>query len=210
MLRISGCDFASGGSRLPGVPHAGRAREGPSTRSRALVVLSLRLRSDLQRVTATLWQGTHHGCCLIVRILQGIAQGVPTRHLAQELGLDRKHLLERRHQIQTLAEQACPREALVDAVVEADEMDQNAGEKGRLHSDPEDHPTASSRQPSTVPGTLTGLPSCRIVGRDSGQIQLKFKKTVRDRIWSRRSCQKPRKERPSTLTSGAPTDTCRR
>jgi len=75
------------------------------------------------------------------------------------LGLDRKHLLERRHQIQTLAEQACPREALVDAVVEADEMDQNAGEKGRLHPDPEDHPTASSRQPRTVPGTLTGLPS---------------------------------------------------
>jgi len=68
------------------------------------VVLSLRLRSDLQRVTATLWQSTYHGCCLIVRILQGIAQGVPTRHLAQELGLDRKHLLERRHQIQTLAE----------------------------------------------------------------------------------------------------------
>jgi len=91
--------------------------------------------------TATLWKGTHHGCCLIVRILQGIvAQGVPTRHLAQELGLDRKHLLERRHQIQTLAEQACLREALVDAVVEADEMDQNAGERGRLHPDPEDPP----------------------------------------------------------------------
>ena len=109
----------------------------------------------------------------IVRILQGIAQGVPTRHLAQELGLDRKHLLERRHQIQTLAEQACPREALVDAVVEADEMDQNAGEKGRLHPDPEDPP----RRRANPHGTwdTDRPPILGIVGRDSGQIQLSLK-----------------------------------
>ena len=51
----------------------------------------------------TLWQGSHHGCCVIVRILQGFAQGTPTLHLAKELGIDRKHLLERRHKIQSLA-----------------------------------------------------------------------------------------------------------
>ena len=70
----------------------------------------------------TLWQGTHHSCCVIVRILQGFAQGIPTVHVAQELGIDRKHLLERRHRIQELAAQACRREPLADAVVEADEM----------------------------------------------------------------------------------------
>jgi len=110
--------------------------------------------------TATLWQGTHHSCCLIVRILQGIAQGVPTRHLAQELGLDRKHLLERRHQLQMLAEPACPREALADTVVEVDEMYQHAGEKGRLHPDPEAPPRRRANQArAMVPGTPTGLPS---------------------------------------------------
>jgi hypothetical protein len=29
---------------------------------------------------------------VIVRILQGFAQGTPTLHLAKELGIDRKHL----------------------------------------------------------------------------------------------------------------------
>jgi len=139
--------------------------------------------------------------------LQGIAQGVPTRHLAQELGLDRKHLLKRRHQIQTLAEQACPREALVDAVVEADEMDQNAGEKGRLRPDPEAPPRRRANQARHL-GHRPASKSCGIVGRDSGQIQLSLKNSARYRIWSRRSWQQPRKERPST-TSGAPTDSTR-
>ena len=44
----------------------------------------------------------------LVLILRGIAQGVPTAHLAQELGIDRTHLLERRHEIQKLIEQRFP------------------------------------------------------------------------------------------------------
>ena len=79
--------------------------------------------------TETLWQGTHHSCSTLIRILQGITQGVTTMHLAKELGLDRKHLLERRHQIQALAVSACPRTAGPDTVVEVDELYQNAGEK---------------------------------------------------------------------------------
>ena len=77
----------------------------------------------------TVWQGTHHSCSMILRILQGITQGVTTLHLAKELGLDRKHLLERRHHIQALAVQASPRTVYPDSVVEADELYQNAGEK---------------------------------------------------------------------------------
>lgn len=77
------------------------------------------------------WQDTTHSCSTIVRILQGFAQGVPTKHLAEELGIDRKCLLQRRHKIQARAEAARPRGTLMDDVVEADEMYQNAGEKRR-------------------------------------------------------------------------------
>ena len=57
-----------------------------------------------------------------------------------ELSVDRKHLLERRHKIPAHAAQACILEPLADEVVEADEMSQNAGEKGLLHPEPEDPP----------------------------------------------------------------------
>jgi hypothetical protein len=125
----------------------------------------------------TLWQGTHHGCSVIVRILQGVAQGTPTLHLAQELGIDRKHLLERRHKIQELAALACDRNPLPDPVVEADEMYQNAGEKGSPHPDPEDPPRRRANQ-ARGHGTWDSdrPPVLGIVGRESGRIQLILKK----------------------------------
>ena len=52
--------------------------------------------------TGTIWAKTRYPCSTIVQILRGIAQGVSTKHLAEELGLDRGHLLERRHRIQGL------------------------------------------------------------------------------------------------------------
>ena len=55
--------------------------------------------------TGTIWSKTRFRCATIVQILRGIAQGVPTKHLAAELGIDRSHLLQRRHQIQALVEQ---------------------------------------------------------------------------------------------------------
>ncbi len=59
--------------------------------------------------TGTIWAKTRYPCSTIVQILRGIAQGVPTKHLAEELGLDRGHLLERRQRIQALlAEQLSP------------------------------------------------------------------------------------------------------
>lgn len=128
-------------------------------------------------LAGTLWQGTHHTCCLIVRILQGFAQGIPTLHLEKELGIDRKHLLERRHQIQALAAQACDREPLADAVVEVDEMYQNAGEKGCSHPDPEDPPRRRANQARGHGTWETDRPPVLgIVGRDSGQIRLLLKK----------------------------------
>ncbi len=56
-------------------------------------------------VTDTLWSKSHYPCSTIVLILRGIAEGTPTTHLAAELGIDRSHLLERRHAIQALLEQ---------------------------------------------------------------------------------------------------------
>lgn len=79
--------------------------------------------------TGTVWQGTHHSCAIIIEILRGIAQGKPTLKLAEELGVDRKHLLERRHQLQAHVAASAPSAPLPDAAVECDEMYQNAGEK---------------------------------------------------------------------------------
>ena len=125
----------------------------------------------------TLWQGTHHRCGVIVRILQGVAQGTPTLHLAKELGIDRKHLLERRHTIQEFAAQACIREPLADEVVEADEMYQNAGEKGLLHPDPEDPPRRRANKARGHGTWETDRPPVLgIVGRESGQLHLLLKK----------------------------------
>ena len=55
--------------------------------------------------TDTIWSGSRYSCVQIILILRGIAQGVPTEHLASELGIDRSHLLDRRHEIQQLIEQ---------------------------------------------------------------------------------------------------------
>ena len=49
--------------------------------------------------TGTLWWKTCYRCSTIVQILRGIAQGIPTLHLSDELGINRTHLLSRRHEI---------------------------------------------------------------------------------------------------------------
>ncbi len=55
--------------------------------------------------TGTLWTKTRFSCSTIVLILRGVSRGVPTMQLAQELGLDRSHLLVRRRAIQELIDQ---------------------------------------------------------------------------------------------------------
>jgi len=58
--------------------------------------------------TGTLFSKTHYPCRLIVLILRGIAQGVPTKHLAAALHIDRGQLLARRHALQVLLQQRSP------------------------------------------------------------------------------------------------------
>jgi transposase-like protein len=62
--------------------------------------------------TNTIWSKARYSCATIVLILRGVAQGVPTAHLARELGIDRTHLLEHRHEIQKLIEQHFPPDGL--------------------------------------------------------------------------------------------------
>ena len=84
--------------------------------------------------TGTVWQGTHYNEVQVVQLLHGIADGKPTAQLAREMGVDRKWLLIRRHQLQSLGSLARCQEPLPDPVVEVDEMYQNAGEKRRTAS----------------------------------------------------------------------------
>jgi len=82
-------------------------------------------------------------------VLRGIAQGVSTLHLAEELELDYSTLLDRRHRIQRQALEGA-RTGLPDRRVEADEVEADemyhaetsagAGEKADPHPDPDDPP----------------------------------------------------------------------
>jgi transposase len=123
--------------------------------------------------TGTPLAGTHRTPVEIVLILRGFAQGVPTAQLARELGCDRKHLLEQRHLMQDDAARWLDRNPLGDDVVEADEMFQDAGEKGIEHPDPDDPPRrrANNRRGH---GTFAHdrPPVAGLVGRESGEIRL--------------------------------------
>src|SRR3954453_20205677 len=93
--------------------------------------------------------------------------------MARELGCDRRWLLALRHRLQEYARRWLDRNPLGDPVVEADEMDQNAGEKGIPHDDPDDPPRrrANSRRGH---GTFANdrPPVAGVVGRESGEIRL--------------------------------------
>jgi transposase-like protein len=123
--------------------------------------------------TGTSLGGTHRRPAEIMLILRGFAQGAPTAQLARELGCDRKHLLELRRLMQDNAERWLDRNPLGDDVVEADEMYQNAGEKGIEHPDPDDPPRrrANSRRGH---GTFANdrPPVAGMVGRESGEVRL--------------------------------------
>jgi hypothetical protein len=58
--------------------------------------------------TGTLWAKTRLRCSVIVLILRGVARGISSNRLAQELDLDRSHLSCRRRAIQELLERQLP------------------------------------------------------------------------------------------------------
>ena len=92
--------------------HALPLDQAPQDRHRA-PILDYRCRTCgavFNVFTGTIWSKTRYRCPTSVQILRDIAQGVPTKHLAAELGINRTHLLERRHHIQALlAQRLSPR-----------------------------------------------------------------------------------------------------
>ena len=123
--------------------------------------------------TGTVFQGTHYRPSMLILILRGFAQGVSTAQLARELGCSRRHLLKLRHQWQAHARSGLDRTPLKDTEVEADEMYQNAGEKGVAHLDPEDPPRRRANK-KRGHGTKENdrPPVVGIVGRQSGEVRL--------------------------------------
>jgi transposase-like protein len=117
--------------------------------------------------TGTVLQGTHRRPSELMLILRGVATGQPTAQMARELGCDRKHLLELRHRLQERARLGLDRNPLGDAVVEADEMDQNAGEKRHPASRP-GRPAAAARQSPAGPRDLRQRPTADRRGRRAG------------------------------------------
>jgi transposase len=82
-------------------------------------------------------------------------------------------LSDLRHRLQARAQAGSDRTALEDTVVEADEMYQNAGEKGVPHEDPEDPPQHRANKVRGH-GTMDNdrPPVLGVVGRETDQIRL--------------------------------------
>jgi len=123
--------------------------------------------------TDTALKGSKRPVIQIVLILRGFAQGVPTAQLARELECDRTELHFLRHRLQKAAFLNRDRMPLDDPVIEADEMYQNAGEKGVSHVEVDDPPR---RRANKRRGHGTSMndrpPVCGVVGRESGQVRL--------------------------------------
>jgi transposase-like protein len=94
--------------------------------------------------TDTALHGVKRRPAELVLIVRGFAQGVSTAQLARELECDRSELLNLRHRLPDLAFRNRDRMPLDDKVLEADEADQNAGEKRG--------PAPRSRGPAAAPG----------------------------------------------------------
>ena len=121
------------------------------------------------RTAGTVWSGTHYDCVTIVLLLRGFAQGTPTLQWVDELDLDYETVLNRRPAIQQLALDHKPTTPLPDAVTEADELFQNAGEKGEKYDDPADPPRYRANNRRGL-GTLDNdrPPVLGVVGRITG------------------------------------------
>jgi len=120
--------------------------------------------------TGTVFQGTHYRPSTLILIIRGFAQGVSTAQLARELGCSRRNLLKLRHNYQSMSKSGLDREPLKDTEVEADEMYQNAGEKGVPHLDPDDPPRQRANK-RRGHGTMENdrPPVVGVVGRQSGE-----------------------------------------
>ena len=147
----------------------------PHTRNRAPVV-EYRCR-QCHRVfnvfTNTALNGIRYPCSKLVMVLHGFMKGTPTLQMSDELSIDRSNLLTRRHDFQALLQERFSPSALLDHATEADEMFQNAGEKGIRHPDPEDPPRRrANKQRGHGNFDNDRPPIVSTVGRESGEVRM--------------------------------------
>ena len=82
-------------------------------------------------LTGTSFAKTRQTPAKLVLILRGIAKGEPTARLARELGVSRRQMHTLRQRVQSNLDETLPTTPMRDRGVEADELYQNAGEKGQ-------------------------------------------------------------------------------
>lgn len=123
--------------------------------------------------TNTILSGTHYDSCTWVMMLRGFTKGATTQMIADELELDYGSVLKWRHLLQAQALVPTEEETLPDEEVEADEMYQNAGQKGEEHDDPDDPPRQRAN-PRRGRGTYEQDRPLIVgtVGREEGRLQL--------------------------------------
>ena len=157
--------------------------------------------------SGTLLAKSRYRCSTLVLLLRGIAQGVPTKHLATELGLDRSHLTARRHAIQALLEQRLPPSALDDAVTRGRRSLRQRGREGA--TPPRPRRSAAPPGPTNGVGMALGLPTDRRLGAWWDAVAVRYgcgcyampTASPCARWWRGRPCPAA----PSTPTSGAAT-----
>jgi transposase-like protein len=123
--------------------------------------------------TGTIFSKSRQPASILVLFLRGVSQGQTSAQLSRELDWDYETVLNLRHRAQALLEEGFPPSGLPDAVVEADEMFQNAGEKGVPHLDPKDPPRKRANH-QRGRGTYENdrPPLFGITGRESGTVRM--------------------------------------
>jgi transposase-like protein len=147
-------------------PRCGRADRMRVHRSHRAPVRDYRCghcRRVFNAVTGTALHGTKRRPSALALIVRGFAQGVPTARRARELECDRSELLALRHRLQDAAFRNRDRMPLDDPVLEADETDQNAGEKRRPAHRPR-RPAAATGQQGPGPRPLGERPAAGLRG----------------------------------------------
>jgi transposase-like protein len=117
-------------------PHCDAARTEASefrrTRQSQLMVYRCRhCRGIYNLYSGTIFEARHLAPAQVVLLVRGVLKGESAATLARELGMSRTTVTGLRQLIQTNATHLQSNEPLLDQVVEADELFQNAGEKRR-------------------------------------------------------------------------------
>jgi transposase-like protein len=96
-------------------------------------------------LTGTAFQKTHQTPGTLVLLLRGIAKGESTARLGRELSVSRRQMGTLRQRVQQNLADTLPRAVSEEAIFEADELYQNAGEKRHPASRPRRSPPTSGQ-----------------------------------------------------------------